>query len=198
MREILPWLFHPHYFFYARSLDTPPPTFHCRIPIRLDRIKEKDLPLLQNIRRGFYDFTLLQERVKNGHLCFIGRSGQEPVHIRWVFVRSVYLPYLHRTLILSPEEAYGDEAFTIPRYRRKGVYSNCRYLLHNALQLLGYRRLSWAHAPWETGLLKSAEKNSFKKLGEAGYRNIFGNRKFFWKGQVHDHGDGKISFRQEE
>lgn len=146
--DIIPWLFHRRYIFYSQPIDDPVLLYSCQIPFRLEQVKEKDFPHLIKLRPGFYDLSLIRKRIKEGHICFLGWSGQKPIHIRWIFVRSLYLPYLHRTLILYPGEVYRDEAFTLPDYRRKGVYSYAGYLMRYALKELGYNRLFCMFASW--------------------------------------------------
>lgn len=196
--EIIPWLFYRRYIFYSQPIDDPVFLYSCQIPFRLEQVKEKDFPHLIKLRPGFYDISQIRKRIKEGHICFLGWSGQKPIHIRWIFVRSLYLPYLHRTLILYPGEVYRDEAFTLPDYRRKGVYSYAGYLMRQVLKELGYDRLVCMFASWNLSPQSQAERMGLEKVGEGGYWNILGYKKYFWKGMVQDKGDGKISVRTEE
>jgi len=196
--EIIPWLFHRRYIFYSQPIDNPVLLYSCQIPFRLEQVKEKDLSHLIKMRPGFYDLSLLQKRKKDGHICFLGLSGQKPIHLRWVFIRSIYLPYLQRKLILYPGEVYVDEAYTLPGYRQKGVYSYAGYLMRHALKELGFDRLICMFASWNLSPQSQAERMGLEKVGEGGYWNIFGYKKYFWKGMVQDNGEKKISIRTDE
>jgi hypothetical protein len=198
IREIVPWVFLRRFFFYSQSLKGPFPFPSCQLPFRLELVKEKDLHFLLDVRPGFYHLSSLQKRLEEGHLCFLGWSGQNPVHIRWVFVNSLYLPYLRQKFVLRPGEVFVDEAYTRPEYRRHGVYSYAGYLMRPILQNLGYGRLICAFASWNVSSQKGSEKLGMKKVGEGGYRNIFGIKKFYWEGSVQYCGDGKISIKKEE
>ena len=195
---IIPWLFHRRYIFYFQPIDDPVLLHSCQIPFRLEQVKEKDISHLMKTRPGFYDLSFLRKRKKDGHICFLGFSGQQPIHIRWVYIRSIYLPYLNRTLILNPGDVYVDEAFTLPYYRQKGVYSYAGYLMRHSLKGLGYNRLICMFASWDLSLQSQAERIGLEKVGEGGYWNILGYKKYFWKGLVQDNSDKNISISTDE
>jgi hypothetical protein len=192
--EIVPWMFHRKYDFYSQPIEFDESLFSCQVSLRVDLVKGEDIFHILKIRPGFYDQRTIRDRLNEGHKCFMGWSDGRPVLIRWAFVRSVYLPYLHRTLFLSPGDVYIDEGFTIPEYRNKGVYSAAGPLVRKILLEMGYLRIFCAIATWDTNLRTYSGKILLKKIGEGGYRSIFGHKQFFWRGGIHDNGDGTISF----
>lgn len=194
--KIMPFMFYRKYIFCSQLINSIVSIPSCDIPFRLELSGETDIQHLMRLRPGYYPFSLLQRRLKEGHLCFLGWSGNLPIHVRWVFIRSLYLPYLHRTYVLSPREVYADDAYTIPPFRRKGIYTYAGYLLRMKLQNLGYERFTCTFASWNSGPLRLADKIGLQKVGEGGYWNMFGYKKFFWKGSVRNDNDGKISIRE--
>ena len=190
--EIAPWLFCRHYIFFSGPINGPHSFLQAKIPFRLELAEQRDLLYLIKLRPSFYDLGQIQKRVKQGHLCFLGWSGGEPIHIRWAFIRSRFLPYLHRTICLTPEEVYTDEAYTAPGFRYKGVYSYAGYLMRRTLKKMGYRKLILALPTWDTFMLSTAKNFRMKKMGEGGYWSLFGFKKFFWTGMIREQGNDKI------
>ena len=191
--EIVPWLFWRRYIFLSQLLDnlvrSPPP----QLPFRLELATEKDIPQILALRPHFYSTSLLQSRLRQGHLCFLGWSDEQLLRISWVFVGAVYLPYLHRTLLLSPLDVFGDDAYSHPSFRKKGVQSHARYLTRLAVRDMGYRRYTGATASWHSKILKRAGKHGWQEVGMAGYVGIFGFRKYFWEGAVTEHDRTSLS-----
>jgi len=186
--EIIPWLFHKRFIFYAGPISGSLPESQAELPFRLELAEEKDLHHIVRLRPDFYTLAQIQERLKKRHLCFLGWNGNEPIHIRWAFVHSCYLPYLHRTVNINPEAVFSDEAYTISGFRCKGVYSSSENLMRKIFENMGYKRIVRVIPTWDSFLLKTAEKKAMKKIGEGGYRNMFGFRRFFWTGLIQERG----------
>ncbi len=192
---MMPWLMRRRYIFCAQPLQTQDFVPASDLSFRLELARERDLPLLMKARPGYYTPAVLERRLREGHLCFLGWTGERLIHIRWFFVRSLYLPYLKKTLLLSPGEIYEDEVFTHPEFRCRGVYSLASYHVRRLLQEMGYNRLTCAFASWNQIPLRVSEKLGLRKVGEGGYWNFLAAQKFFWKGSVRDHGNGQISIK---
>jgi hypothetical protein len=194
--KIIPWLFRRRYIFLSGPTNHPISFLQAEIPFRLELAKQRDLKYLIKLRPHFYELRQIQERIKQGHLCFLGWSRNEPMHIRWVFVCSRFLPYLHRTIRLTPGEVYTDEAYTARDFRHKGVYSYAGCLLRKFLKDMGYRRIVLALPAWSMFLMNTAESFRMEKIGEGGYWNLFGCKKYFWKGTAWKQNNGKIFIAQ--
>jgi hypothetical protein len=80
--EIMPWLFHKRFIFYAGPVSGTFPESHSEIPFRLELAKEKDLHLIVRLRPSIYTFDQVQTRLKKGHFCFLGWSEDELIHCR--------------------------------------------------------------------------------------------------------------------
>jgi len=54
------------------------------------------------LRKGYYKRDLLARRLDKGQICFLGWSGEDLVHARWMFSGTFYVPYLRRRIALGP------------------------------------------------------------------------------------------------
>lgn len=191
--DIPPWLVRRRYLFYALALSDAVAPTPSQIPFRLDPVVEDDLPRLLSVRPGFYSLPQLQTRLQQGHLAFVGRSLETIVHLRWIFVGSVQLPYLARRLVLAPGEGYLDEVYTVPAWRRKGVEGTAAYEMQRAMHHRGFRRIICAIAAWNWIPRHVAEAQGYEQVGVGDYWNILGHRRLVVDGFVRDHRDGDLS-----
>jgi hypothetical protein len=190
---IIPFLFFRKYIFCSQLIDSIASSSPCEIPFQIELANKKDIQHIIRLRPNYYTSSILQRRFQEGHLCFLGWSGDIPIHIRWIFIDSIYLPYLHRTFVTSPGEVYGDDGYTDPRFRRKGVYAYAGHLMRLKLMDMGYNRLTCVFASWHSELLEFCENTGLKKVGEERYWNLFGYKKFTLKGLVRELDHRKIS-----
>jgi hypothetical protein len=196
--EIPPWLVRRRYIFYAGLYTgSPADVVAPQFPYRLDPVLEGDLHQLVALRPDVYTLPQLRARLQQGHLAFVGRSGGTTVHVRWIFVGSVYLPYLSRRLVLAPGEGYLDEVYTVPAWRRRGVETAAAVQMRTALHARGFRRIICAIAEWNRTPQQVGEAQGNERVGSGGYWDILGYKKFFWDGSVRDHGNGDVSVGQE-
>lgn len=184
LTEILPWLIYRRYQFFSQKIEVPSDIPGAGIPFHLSSVKENDIDEIMTLRKGFHDLDILRHRLREGHICFLGWNRERLIHIRWIFTHSVYLPYLHRTLVLRSGEVYGDETYTLPEFRRHGVLVHAGFLVRKHLKELGYRRIICAAASWNSFIQKYAERMKYFKVGEAGYLNLAGYKKFFSRGGI--------------
>ncbi len=197
---MVPWLFVRRYLFYSVSLgeNAPsPPPVRAPLQLRLELLDEGGIPELVSVRPSFYSPSLLEKRMSKGHFCFVGRSGSRLIHVRWIFRTSVYLPYLRRTLVLSPDEAYSDDAYTVPEYRRMGIYSFANFLLRKRLREMGYARYAYAYASWQAMAGEHRDRIWAPPVGEVKIIKFPWKNKYVWRGAVQELGAGQISLRKE-
>ncbi|MGD2245869.1 MAG: hypothetical protein PVI11_04900 [Candidatus Aminicenantes bacterium] len=198
LTEIVPWLVNRRYLFFSQKIEYPSNIPEAAIPFHLSRMDENDIEKILTLRTGFYDPDILRRRLREGHICFMGWAHDRPIHLRWVFIRSVYLPYLHRNLVLRPGEVYGNETYTLPQLRKHGILVRAGFLVRKYLKERGFRRILFAASSWDLYMQAYAGKMKFNKVGEGGYRNLFGKKKFYWQGGVKELGSKKISILSDE
>lgn len=193
--EILPWHFFRHYVFYSQELSTQVwdsssspavENFH------MEQVGEDNCSHIMAVRPGFYTREILMKRFQEEHICFLGWLEDKPVHLRWNFVGSIYLPYLGRTLCLAPGEIWADEGYTSPLYRGRGIYDYASRHVRSSLYAQGFKRISNTFASWQHSLQMQSQYLGMERIGEAKYLNLFGFKKYFWQGGVVDCGDQTI------
>jgi len=190
--RVLPWLLCRRYYFYSQAIHPTKPAVSCSYPVMVKFADEDDLALVAALSPGDATISQLKKRLRDGHLCFTGWVKDRLVHFRWIFTWSLYLPYLHRTLLLSSSEVYVDEAYTIPELRGRGIATYMGHILRLALSERGFKRYSCAVASWNKAQQKLADKFGMEKVGEGGFINLLLGKRFIWKGRVKDYGDGRI------
>lgn len=195
---IIPWMFFRRYIICSQAIRRIPVPPSPPLPFRLEVARESDLCLLLGLRPHFFCLDELRRRLQDGHLCFLGWSGDRVVHVRWIFVRSLYVSYLHRHLNLSGKEVFSEEAYTDPAYRSLGIYAYAGALIRRRLFEMGYRRISCVFASWNTGPLNLAGKIGLNRVGKWAYLNGIFFKKFFWSGKIQVSGKREISLSHEE
>jgi hypothetical protein len=124
LTKVLPWSFRRRYIFYSEKIRIPEANPHFPARFRFGIAGKEDLDSLMALRKGYYKKEMLERRLDMGQICFLGWSGKELVHIRWLFLGTFYVPYLRRKIVLGPDEVFGDEAYTAPDFRKACVTSN--------------------------------------------------------------------------
>ncbi len=192
-REILPWHFSRTYIFYSmdllaqeRPVQTPdsaekPPAVS---DFRLEMADQSDLAHIMAARPHYYTQAQLKNRFQAGHLCFLGWVRNEPVHLRWHFVHSIYLPYIKRDLKLSGQEVWADEGYTKPDYRRSGIFAYAGTLITGTLAEMNFQRLSCAFASWNKTPQRIDRERGMKPVGEILYRNYIFHHTYRYSGSV--------------
>jgi RimJ/RimL family protein N-acetyltransferase len=199
------WLVRRRYLFYAWTLAPVDridgSSAHAALvrgahrksaPVTFALAEQPDLAGIMRARPRVYELADLQRRLRDGHLALIGRHGESIIHIRWIFRGAAYAPYLLRRLVLAPGEAFLDEVYTVPAWRRKGVETAAAMAMRDALGGVGVRRVYCAIASWNRVPQRVAEALGYERIGAGGYWNLGGLKRFFWDGALQDSRDGLV------
>lgn len=192
--RVLPWSVRRDYVLFSQDLDRIVPFPPPEVPYRMGPAGVEDIPVLLALRKGYYSRALLETRLREGHMAFLGRSGDRPVYSHWVFVGSFDIPYLRGRLILGPDETYSDEAFLLPEYRRSGVYAYSTFQAKTAVRAKGFRTLYAAVASWNEVPRRNMVRSGMAEIARFRYRNLPGFVKVLWSGRVEVHDDGSFAF----
>lgn len=192
--RVLPWSFGREYSIFTQDLDRivlfPPPSIPCRVrPAEME-----DIPALMDLRKGYYSRALLEKRLKEGHIAFLGWSREKPVYCYWALVGSIEVPYLHGRLVLGPGEVYADEIFVHPGSRRSGVYAYAGSMIRTALRAKGFRTMYCAVASWNEVPRRHMISAGMTEIARLRCRNVPGFIKARWSGRVDVHDDGSFAF----
>jgi len=184
--EIPPWVLRRQYVFYTVDPGDVPQTTGHDNGFALTLLSEEDLPAVVAVRPDTYTLAQLRARLRAGHLAFAVRRRDEIVSVRWIFVDSVYLPYLSRRLVLAPGEGFLDELYTMPRWRRKGAVTAAGQQIYGILHRRGFHRISCAIAAWNHLPQRLAEEIGYARVGRGGYWAVAGYRKYYWEGGLEE------------
>jgi hypothetical protein len=199
--EILPWHFYRRYNFYSLDLTKPglltsrgELTAEHAAPtdFRIQLASESEIKLIMSARPHFYSEKQLQLRLRDGHMCFLGWIQNEPIHLRWHFIDTVYLPYLKKTLKLNAQEVWADEAFTQLDHRRSGIYAHAGFQINHMLIEKGYKRLVCAFASWNKTPQRISLKRGMTSIGEVIHKNYFWNHNNVYIGRIRESEEGTI------
>jgi len=193
--KVLPWSFRRLYVFYSETIRVPGAYPALPAQFRFGFAGKEDLDPLMALRKGYYKRDLLERRLDKGQICFLGWSGKDLVHARWMFSGTFYVPYLRRRIALGPDEVLGDEAYAAPDFRRQNIYACGGRLLRIALLERGFNRLIVAIASWNTPARQAVLKTSSNEIARFGYWTWPETRKFFSSGDIEVLDDGTITFK---
>ncbi|MDR7419014.1 MAG: hypothetical protein QN178_08890 [Armatimonadota bacterium] len=188
--HVVPWLVRRRYIFYALTLPVADRSSSGGVDLTI--ATDQDLARLAWIRPQMYTLSQIEERIRDGHLPLIARRGEAVVHIRWVFTRTVYVPYLRRRLVLEDGDVLLDEIYTLPEWRRTGVERAVAVAMPPLLYRMGYRRVLGIVASWNLAPQRVAESFGYVRLGSCGYWTLPGLRRHIWEGAVEERPDGMV------
>jgi hypothetical protein len=192
--RVLPWSFGRDYSVFSQDLDRIVPFPEPLIPCLVRPAGLEDIPALLALRKGYYSRALLEKRLGEGHLAFLGRSGDKPVFSQWMLIGSLDVPYLHGRLVLGPDEVFSDEAFVHPEFRRSGVYAYGTFLAKTAVRAKGFRTVHAAVASWNEVPRRHMISAGMEEIAKLKYRNVPGFVRALWSGRVDVQDDGSFKF----
>ena len=193
MRQILPWMLHRRYILFEGSLASGLPEFKPHVPeAHIAAAAPSDLPLILKARPGHYSLRQLEDRLKQGHVCFLSRVGSEAVNIRWAFVGSVYLPYLSRTLILASDEFFSDEIFTVPRWRQRGIDQQAFRFMRTWFRERGFETQHCLVTSWDVFLHRRYRANRMTVSGQVHVWPFRASNRVALEGAIRDLGHRTI------
>ena len=195
LTKVLPWSFRRRYIFYSEKIRIPEAYPHFPARFRFGIAGKEDLDSLMSLRKGYYKKEMLERRLDMGQICFLGWSGKELVHIRWLFLGTFYVPYLRRKIVLGPDEVFGDEAYTAPDFRKQNIYAGGGRLMRIALLERGFKRFTVATASWNASARQAVLKAGSTEIASFGYWTWLGTKGFFWSGGIEVGDDGTIIFK---
>jgi hypothetical protein len=192
--RVLPWSICRDYFLFSQDLDRIVPCPPPDVPYSMRPAGKGDIPALMALRKGYYSRPLLEKRFGDGHMAFLGWSGEEPVSCHWALVGSIEVPYLHGRLVLGPGEVYTDEIFVRPESRKSGIYAYGSFLIRTAIRAKGFRTMYCAVASWNEVPREIMIRSGMTEIARLRCRNVPGFVKVRWSGRVDVHEDGSFAF----
>ena len=126
------------YTVFTRSLLEPLPVAEPRLPVTLRLATETDLLRF----RGLVFTSRLhyfERRLAHGRYCFIALNGEHLAAYCWATTQ-IDFDVDNLEMSLHPGDAYVDDAYTVPTYRRQGIQSAVHLYRLEYMRHLGCRR----------------------------------------------------------
>jgi ribosomal protein S18 acetylase RimI-like enzyme len=126
------------YTVFARSLVEPLPTVEPRMPVSLCLATEADLARF----RGLVPPSELRHfarRLAHGRYCFLALDGENLAAYCWASTQ-VEFDIDNLEMQLRPGDAYVDDAYTVPAYRRQRIQTVVHLFRLGYMRDLGCRR----------------------------------------------------------
>jgi GNAT superfamily N-acetyltransferase len=98
---------------------------------------ERDFTRLACSADKFQHSTRIDDRVCEGDLCVVAYVNDDLAHFRWMTYGNVEVPFIGAQLVMymNSHEAYTYDAYTFPKYRRRGIgHEARRFLVNTAAQ----------------------------------------------------------------
>jgi ribosomal protein S18 acetylase RimI-like enzyme len=164
------------YLIYAYSLQDPLPTFEARLPVTFRVAGPEDLPYLQNIVSPS-EFAHFGKRLAHGRICTLALYRGKITAYVWLTDKVKY-EIDNLELRLESGDAYIDDAYTLPAYRRQGIQTAMVLQQLRYLQEHGFKRAVAIVAVDNIPSQQVCERLGFKRAGQLSFRRIFLKRDY--------------------
>jgi RimJ/RimL family protein N-acetyltransferase len=168
---------HIEYTVFTRSLEEPLPVVELRLPVTMRPAAEADLARFDGLVPPS-ELRHFARRLARGRYCFLALDGEHLAAYCWASTQ-VEFDIDNLEIGLQPGDAYVDDAYTVPAYRRQGIQT----AVH--LYRLGYMRdLGCRRAILIVDVNNVASQRLIRKLGyqEADHLTF---RRVLWKRTYH-------------
>jgi len=117
-----------------------------------------DLPRLEKVM--YQSRKAIEKRFKKGDRCFVAEIDSRIAHYTWLCFGEEYLPSIEKRVRVKENEAYIYNVYTVPSFRREGLFSFVLGQVLKQLQDSGYKKL------WVSVLSNNlSSQNAFEKMG---------------------------------
>ena len=125
-----------------------------------------------------------EERVREGHLCFIAEKNGDIVNYAWVSLNETYVNEIERRIRLGSDSVYRYDGYTVPEYRGMGILptvltKSSDYLFQNGIKEI-YDIVASNNFP----SLRAHQKVGSRKMGEITFIRLFKLRRYECKGET--------------
>jgi len=153
---------------FALSLQEPLPTVQPRIPVTMRLATEADLPRLRRITLPS-EYRRFARRLAHGRLCFLAFLETDPEElVSYCWATTEIAPDIDELILDLPSgNAYVDEAYTVPAYRRHGIQTAVHLFRLQYLQTLGCKRVILIVDVKNRASLALVRKLGYRKVGQA-------------------------------
>ena len=125
-----------------------------------------------------------RERMKAGHLGFIGEDNGIITGYVWVAFGEHYIGEIERKIRMGPGSAYAYNGYTDIRYRGRGILPVLLMTASEYLSQNGIREIYTVVLQHNDPPLRSHQKIKSRKMGTVTFLRLFGLRRYKLKGET--------------
>lgn len=170
---------HIEYTVFARSLLEPWPIVEPRLPVtfrlatKADLARFRGLVLPSELRR-------FARRLAHGRYCFLALDGGNLAAYCWA-TSQVDLATDNLQMRLLPGNVYGDDAYTVPAYRRQGIQAALLAYRFQYMKELGAQRLLAIVDVNNLAGQKMVRKLGYQEVDHLTFRRVLWKRNFHYR-----------------
>lgn len=148
----------------VRPLDATIPNLRPRVSVDIKMLTEDDLAAYNRFRPD-QCANLIRDNLARGDQYFAAWHEGRIVHAIRVTTGRVYVPYLHRDLVLQPDDIYSHNSFTLPAFRGYGLSPARGAHVMRHYRQKGYKRMVALVVVEDKTALRAAQKMGYQSVG---------------------------------
>ncbi len=163
---------------YRKSLKNSLPTIQPEIELNFCMANQEDIPKLVHVM-GLASPKAIEQRFKNGELCFVAKKEEEIIHYSWICFGSVYMNEIEK------EEKFDDstpiiyDVFTQPQYRGKKIFPYALSQEFNYLSQKGHSYVYICALANNKSSIHGIKRAGFEVWQMIRYVKILGIKKYY-------------------
>jgi len=167
---------HIEYIVFTRSLEEPLPSLEARVPITYRVAEPDDLSYLRDVVLPS-QFEYMSKRLAHGRVCTLALYQDNLTAYGWV-TDKVTFEIDNLQLRLGPGDAYVDDIYTLPAYRRQGIGGALHLERLQYLKERGFKRAVLIVRMDNVPALRIDKKLSYQEADRLTFRRILLKRDY--------------------
>jgi len=172
--------------FFEKFLPDPCIRADIKAEISVKIFKTDDFSKISKDFENFFEIEA-KRRLKLGHISFGAELDGEFVHLTWISFDEAYVGSLERKIRVYPNSAYVYDTYTVPEYRGLGIAPKVmnaalHYLYKTKKIRTAYMAISEDNVP----SLRTAQKETFRKIGAITYTRIYKLKLYRFEGETRE------------
>jgi GNAT superfamily N-acetyltransferase len=192
----LRWLLRREYLVFCRDLRLPLPDIPVPVGLAWTAMTEPDIPRLRAVNPLMTEREV-RRRIRAGQTCLLGWLDDRLAHYRWDATGPLWLPYLGKRFQPLSGDAIGDESFTHPAFRGRGIDACGVQQAYRAARTQGCTRSITLVARWNAASRRTQAKAGRRMVGSVGYRLLGLEKRYFVTGLAYFDDRGAFSICNE-
>jgi ribosomal protein S18 acetylase RimI-like enzyme len=167
------------YTVFARSLMKPLPTAEPRMPVDLRPATQTDLARFDGLVPPS-ELSHFSRRLANGRFCFLALDGENLAAYCWASTQ-VEFDIDNLEMRLQPGDAYVDDAYTVPAYRRQRIQTAVHLFRLGYMRDLGCQRAILIVDDKNTASQRLVRKLGYREWDHLTFRRVLWKRTYDYR-----------------